>query len=273
MTPESINERNERIFQHLPRLGSAEYLELLKVAPADALPASVLARVYRQLGCTGAAAERTVERLLLTDRAYYFRSAKRYIRRCTAKGGWITAEDLELEAVAVIVLTLPTERGAVAERAWVTFLHQAMVDAFRNLAGRRGERREPPRPTSGTDADEEPDDPTERLDALTAPWHGRVAADNLEWLESFVRRTMACVREERIREIGLDQFCGDPSPISGAGKPGRTPLTERYAASRYQIMRWRNAALVRLLEALRRQNERDIDVSWLDDWYRRQHRG
>lgn len=270
--PESPEQRNERIFQHLPPLGSAGYVTLLKTAPPIALPPSVLVRAYRQLGCTGVPAERTIERLLITDRDHYFGSARRLIRRLAARGGWIDEEDLLLETITVITLTLPTVRGAMAERAWVAFLQQSVIEGFRNIVGRRGERLDPPRLEATADPDDEPTDPTERKDVLLAPWHGHINADNLTWLEAFIRRTMACIRDDRIREIGLDQFCGDPSPISGAGATGRTPLTDRYGVKRFTIMRWRNAALVKLLEALRSQDERDIDVSWLDDWFQRQRR-
>lgn len=46
---ETHADRDERIYQSLPRLGSSAYLNLLKTATPDELPAQVLATAYRVL--------------------------------------------------------------------------------------------------------------------------------------------------------------------------------------------------------------------------------
>src|SRR4051812_20241491 len=66
---ESRNDRNERIYQSLPPLGSPAYLNLLKSATAAELPASVLVRAYRQLH-PSPAADATLARLLGHNERY-----------------------------------------------------------------------------------------------------------------------------------------------------------------------------------------------------------
>lgn len=107
---EPEGERNERIFAALPKLGSEEYLALLRRVPARDLPAPVLVRAYRQLG-SGRAAEATLERLLLNDATYgYLRPLRRMAPRKVSARDWFSADDLVDPAIGEIALALAGPR-------------------------------------------------------------------------------------------------------------------------------------------------------------------
>ena len=258
-------ERHDRIFRSLPALESPEYLALLKTASATDLPAEVLVRAYRALGCAGPAAEATLGRLLTKNEQYgYLQPLVRLAERRVRARDWFSAADLAGNAVGTIALALAGPQGKGADRAWVTFLRQRLEDAYRELNGRRDERRDPERAEPHADAvTGAVTDPMESDAVLHTAWHGRVDPNHVEWLESFARRTMACIAHREMREIGLDQISAERSTISGPGTPGRPSLATKYRVSRFQIMRWRDAALARLLVALETQNDVDIDVGWL----------
>ena len=261
------NERNERIFQALPKLGSDAYMDLLKRASASELPAPVLVRAYRQLG-PGRAGEATLARLLTNDATYgYLRRLRQMARRKVSSHDWFDADYLVDEAIGEIALTLGGPRGEGADKHWVAFLKQRLEDAFRSLNGRRRERQDPPR----AEPHEDPktgrwSDPMESEDVLHAPWHGRVESDLEEWLEAFIVRTLATIADDRIREVAHDLFSADPSPISGKARGGKIPLTERYGVDRHAIYRCRRIARAKLLAALRKQSEREVDLDWLEEW-------
>lgn len=272
--PEPAFERNERIFQALPPLNSQEYLDLLRTASAAELPAEVLVCAFQALGCTGRAAEATLERLLTQNARYgYLRPLWRLAERRVMARDWFDAGYLFDEAISVIWKALAGPQGKTAHRAWLRFLQQRLEDAYRNLNGRRNERQDPERteprldPDTGTELD-----PLESEAALDAPWQGRVGPDVEEWLESFARRSMARIRHAQTREIGLDQLSANPSTVSGRGTPGRPSLATKYGVSRFQIMRWRDAALARLLADLEQQDEWEIDVTWIRDALRAKQR-
>ncbi len=209
---ETRAQRNERIFQALPALGSPAYLELLKIASAEQFPAEVLVRAYRQLK-TGPAADATLVRLVAQDNKYGYLdvlySGAR--KRITADDAY-SIEDLVYNAVGEIVLTLGGPKGQGADTAWVSFCRQRLADAHRGLIGRHAERRPPiERPHRDRTTGEEWD-PVDS--ATTAPWHGSVAPDKIEWLEDFIRRTLARIPDERIREVGLNLLRANPLPIS-----------------------------------------------------------
>lgn len=263
--PEPAAARNDRFYRSLPRLGSPEYLTLLKTAPAAELPAEVLVRAFRTLGAAGPAAEATLGRLLTENEQYgYLRPLVHMAERRVRARDWFDAAYLVDESISVIATALAGPQGHGADRAWVSFLKQRLEDAYRQLNGRRNERQDPERaepaapPNTGVVTD-----PMESDAVQHAPWHGRVEPNDVEWLEAFTRRTMACIAHRETREVGLDQLDAERSAISGAGTPGRPSLASRYGVDRFQIMRWRDAALARLLAALETQNERDIDVGWL----------
>ena len=268
MTPplEPEGERNERIFAALPKLGSEEYLALLRRVPARDLPAPVLVRAYRQLG-SGRAAEATLERLLLNDATYgYLRPLRRMAARKVSARDWFSADDLVDQAIGEIALALAGPRGEGADKHWLSLLRQRLEDAYRSLNGRRGERRDPPR----AEPREDPEtglvsDPADGPNALHAPWHGRVDSGLAQWLEEFVARTLALIPDDRMREAVQDQFSADPSPVTGKGSGGKIPLTKRYGVSASTIHKWCRIARAKLLVALQKQDEREIDLSWLTD--------
>ena len=262
---EPIAERNDRIFRSLPPLDSPEYLSLLNTASAAELPAGVLVRVYRSLGGRGRAAEATLRRLLTqSEHNQYLLPLVQMAERRLSARDWFGLDDLVTDAVTRIGLALAGPQGKGADTAWVSFLKQRLEDAYRALNGRRGERRDPERAKPHTDPRTGvTTDPMEGGAVQHAPWHGRVEPDKLVWLEKFMRRTMARVPDQKIREVGLDQISAEPSAISGPGSPGKPSLATRYGVTRFRIMRWRDLALGRLLAALETQNECELDVGWL----------
>jgi hypothetical protein len=271
---EPAYERNERIFQSLPPLSSQEYLDLVRTAPAKDLPAEVLVRAFQALGCAGRAAEATLGRLLTQNEMYGYLKPLWLMaeRRVTARD-WFDAAYLFDETISVIWKALAGPQGKNAHAAWLKFLKQRLEDAYRNLNGRRNERQNPVRSEPTFDADTGVElDPLVSEAALDAPWQGRVGPDVVEWLESFMRRSMARIRHTEIREVGLDQISADPSALSGSGTPGRPSLAIRYGVDRFQVMRWRKIAFARLLADLENQDEWQIDVTWLREALRAKER-
>jgi hypothetical protein len=262
-TEESVLERVERIFQTLPRLGTAEYLEHLKTASGAELPAEMLVRAFRELlsvpgeepGKLSRAAEATLERLVVSEQKYgYLRALRQKARAMVARNDWIDVEYLVDEAKGEIGLALAGPRGVGADRHWIAFQLQRLADAWRNLEGRRGNR-EPERVAPALDQETgEEIDPTDEF-AGDIALHGNVSPDKEAWLESYVRRTWATIKEDRIREVALDMLKRDRTPAS--------KLAKRYNVDRQTITDWRHVARAKLLTALRKQDEVDIDTSWL----------
>jgi DNA-directed RNA polymerase specialized sigma24 family protein len=260
-TPDDV--RNEQIYNALPPLSSAEYMEKVKTASAAELPAPVLVRAYRQLK-SGPAADATLGRLLGYNAKYgyltpLYKAAKRRISRHDAYG----VDDLVHDTIGEIIDTLAGPRGEGAEKAWVSFLRQRMEDAYRKLVGRRGERR-PQLAEAVTDSEtREEIDPIDAAGVTKAPWHGTIPSSQLEWLEAFIRRTFAKIADEQIRSIAFDRFSETPTPVSSNDVNDTNTLTHRFGVDRYKIYRWQRAAQAILLAALESQDEVDIDVSWL----------
>ena len=95
---EPDEQRFNRVFSALPALGSAEYIEHIKQAPAGELPPQVLARAYRQLPHDSAAAKATIGRLLdFEDRHGYLASMQRAARRRISPHDWFDSDELILE--------------------------------------------------------------------------------------------------------------------------------------------------------------------------------
>ena len=264
--PESDEERNERIYQALPApLSGADYLRLLEEAPAVDLPACVLVRVYRQLP-SGPAADATLERLLGRNEKYgyitpLYRMAERRITRSDPYG----VADLVQDAIGEVIDTLAGPKGEGAEKAWINYLRQRLVDAHRKQIGRRGERR-PERAENLIEPDT-----GEEIDALDAagvtggPWQGKVEGSDLEWLEQFIRRTFATIRDDRIRDVALDLLSHEPTPVSSED-PAIDTWERRLGVKRFTIYRWRRSATAILKNALERQNERlNFDCSFLEE--------
>lgn len=272
--PAPAYERHEQIFQSLPPLGSQDYLDLLRTASAADLPAEVLVRAFQALGCTGRAAEATLGRLLTQNATYgYLTPLRRMAEQRVSARDWFDADYLVDETIGVIWKALAGPQGKNAHRAWLSFLKQRLEDAYRNLNGRRNERRDRERaeprldPESGNELD-----PLESEAALDAPWQGRLGPDVEEWFETFARRSIARIQHAQIREVGLDQVSSSPSSLSGPGTHGKPSLADKYSVNRFQIMRWRDAAFARLLVDLEQQDEREIDVTWVREALRAKER-
>ncbi len=261
-TRESRKEQRDRIFDSLPSLGSPEYLKLLETAPAAELPASVLARVYRQLH-PSPAADATLERLLCHDERYGYLSILYTVaRRRAARLDAYTPDDLVHDTIGEIVATLASPAGRYAEGAWTSYLHQCLDHAYRKLVGRRGER-SMRRVEASVDGSDNRYDPIDAAATDTIPWHGRVAPDNAEWLEAFAEREAAAIPGERLRRVALDLIMDPTTPISSDDPDDVNTLTHRYGVDRFTIYRLRRQARAILRAALERQTEREIDMGCL----------
>lgn len=251
--------RIDEIFAALPPLGSKEYLQHIKRTQATELPAQVLVRAYRQLPPGSPEANATLARLLGNyDRDGYLAPLRQAASYRLSERAWFGVDDLVAEAIGQIVDSLSGPRGKGADLAWSSFLHQRLEDAYRALDGRRGERQDPERAEPSLNEDGEFTDPLEAVPseaAAATSWHGRAEGNDVEWLEAFVARELAKIPDDKIREVARDQFSATPSSMK--------ELELRYGVDRFQIHRWRDIARTKIYGALQRQNERDIDISWL----------
>lgn len=278
------------LFEQLPPLGSKEYISLMDDASSSAkIPPQVLARAYRQLchANNEVGMKATLERLVRKKNLGTVIGAIR--NKIPPEQFWFSEEDLEQETWREILRVLPTERGAGAETAWVSFAYQCMIDAWRKNFGRKGARLkikiggERVTITKARDvaADSEnvadggfaePDEeinPVETLSNegafLTAfSWHAGLTDDQTELIEKIIKKTIDKIQEPLLKQIAVDQFGDDPSPISsGASEGGKPPLTEQTGLSRHQIVR--RIATVRgvLAGNIRADKELKIDTDWL----------
>ncbi|HEX9929519.1 MAG TPA: hypothetical protein VGB02_13355 [Pyrinomonadaceae bacterium] len=266
-TTNSTGDIYNEIFSALPPLDSPEYLELLERASISELPAQVLVRAYRQLLVSGSdAADATLARLVSSKKYNYLSAIRLLASKMVAEGQYrYDKEDLIQETIAEIVKTLPTERGELAEQAWVLFCRQRFQDAWRNLNGRRGEKLRGKRVEPTIDEETgEVFDPAEETTGQSAPWHTRFEPTKLLWLENFIRKTASEIVEPVIRYVAEDQFGDDPSPISvGTSTGGKPPLTTQLGLSRFQVSRAWRTAKARLAAALLTQREQEIETEWL----------
>ena len=72
------------------------------------------------------------------------------------------------------------------------------------------------------------------------------------------------IADDDIRAIGLDLFSEHPMPVSSSNPNDPHTLTRRFGVNRTTIYRWQNAARSLLYDALDRQGERHIDLSFLE---------
>jgi hypothetical protein len=158
-TPQSHSERIKNAFEALPALGTTEYIEYVRTASKDLLPPEVLARAYRQLPSGCQAADATLERLFRRKAGGKWEylwpliaCAREQYRRSASKGSE-DYEDLLQDGVRKILETLPTPRGAFAERGWYTFCRHEFIDAWRKKHGRRGERQVDERPAESEEVE------------------------------------------------------------------------------------------------------------------------
>lgn len=258
----------DAIFANVPPLGSPEYLKLLETARLAELPAQVLVKAFRQLVTAGSldAANATLVRLFGDLRFDYIGIVRKLASSYEPKGNFsYDPEDLVQETIKEIVRTLPTDRGAMAEGAWVTFIQQRFADAWRNLYGRDGKKDSEGRvgvytdPKTGTEHD-----PVEETDASEADWHTQLREDAAPWLAEFMERAVEMIEDPLIRYVMKDQLSDDPSPISaGKSEGGKPPLTEQLGVNRFKIRRAIMSGRSRLAAELLKQREKDIDMEWL----------
>lgn len=273
--PEGVNARVEAIFEALPPLNSPQYLTYLQTATAAQLPAAVLARAFRQLCLAGAeqAAEATLARLLSKDNQYgYLRALRRLAwQQLPSRQNIHDADDLFQAAVIRIIEVLPTQRGMMAEKAWVLFCHNCFEDAWRAIFGRRGERLKVQFIEPSVDQETgEIGDLLKSPDGAEVSWHAGVRESGLPWFEKVIEETIAKIASPLIRSVAEDQFGPDPSPISsGRSALGKPPLVEQLGVDRYRISRALRDAKSRLAGALLADKEHEIDREWLQKFVRK----
>jgi hypothetical protein len=203
------------------------------------------------------AADATIERLLAHDARFgYLSVVRNAARRRMARLGAYGVEDLVQDTVSEIVLTLPTPRGEGAERSWVRFVHDCMEEAHRKFVGRRGER-------LPQVADATPEE-MERLGPIGPIfWHGCVEPSKVPWIEGYVHAVMSGISDERMRFIGLDLLNDNPTPVSSDDPDDRTTLTARFNVDAPTIYRCRGDARAAVRAALERQNECEVDLTFM----------
>jgi hypothetical protein len=288
-SPEDIPEpRFEALFAALPPLGSPEYLEYLRTARSDALPAQVLVRAYRQL-CSAKREEAmrlTLDRLFIPANLRHIRRLANH--RVPPAQATHVADDLVQAALTEIVEVLHTERGGLAETAWKRFCEQCFSDAWRKLFGKGGSKlkikvgskRVPityvkPNPDNvggsyeGNETEEQPDDPVEETDGSAAPWHSGFKESDLPAVERIIGETIANLPDPVMRHVAADQWGDDRSPIfSGTSKGGKPPLTEQISLSRHQLTRLLKNLRARLAGALLADANIKVDKEWLRQFVR-----
>lgn len=254
---------HQTLFEQLPPLGSEEYIRLMEDADSTKIPPQVLARAYRQL-CQAnneAGMKATLHRLLQKRNLSKIISSMR--NKVPPEQGWFDEEDLLQDTRYEIVNVLPTDRGAGAETAWVSFAYQCMIDAWRKNFGRKGARLKTKvggeRVTvtkaraiiadseKGADGGfTEPKDEVNPVETLTPEeafstafsWHAGLTDNQTELIEKIVEKTIDKIQEPLLKQIAIDQFGDDPSPISsGRSKHGKPPLTEQTGLDRHKIAR------------------------------------
>lgn len=211
---EPTRERVERIFQALPPLHSLEYLEILKTASAEELPAQVLARAYRTLAPTAhkEAADRTLERLLDARNHFgYLRSIQVLAKERVEDGHFEYDEnDLINETLWEIAKVLPTKRGQMAEQAWVGFCRSRLEDVRRRIQGRKGNKERWKRAEMKLDKEsgrfldplEEIHAPPQELDRLLA------SEAKQDKLRTIIRETIAKIQDPLDWRSQRERFSG-----------------------------------------------------------------
>lgn len=278
------------LFEQLPPLGSEEYIRLMDDAKSSAkIPPQVLARAYRQL-CQAnneAGMKATLRRLVQKRNLGTVIGSIR--NKIPPEQSWFSEDDLVQETWTQILKVLPTERGAGAETAWISFCYQRMIDAWRENFGREGERLQikiggelipitkakavasDGEQTAGESFIEESDktNPAEVMsedEALTfaSAWHVGLKEGQVSLIEEIIDRTIDKIQEPLLKQIAIDQFGDDPSPISsGTSAAGKPPLTELTGLSRHQIAR-KIATLRGVLAGnIRADKKLKIDTDWL----------
>lgn len=284
------NQDYEALFERLPPLGSEEYIRLMDDAKSSAkIPPQVLARAYRQL-CQAnneAGMKATLRRLVQKKNLGTVIGSIR--NKIPLEQSWFSEDDLVQETWTQILKVLPTERGAGAETAWVSFCYQRMIDAWRENFGREGERLKvkiggeliPITKARAVASDSEqsagesfieesdkinPAEITSEDEALAAAaaWHVGLKEGQVSLIEEIIEKTIDKIQEPLLKQIAIDQFGDDPSPISsGASATGKPPLTEQTGLSRHQIARKISTLRGVLAGNIRADKKLKIDTEWL----------
>jgi DNA-directed RNA polymerase specialized sigma24 family protein len=260
--PSSLRQRAatlEKFFQELPPLGSDDYLAHVEGAPTDELPPEVLVRAFRQLPPDSLSSRVTLRRLVgrRPDGSWeYLGPLITYARKVHQKDSPDSYEDLLQDAAERMMRTLPTSRGAFAERSWNSFCRRELIDAWRDRYGRRGEHL--PREESLEVPDE--DGPTDRLTWLTEPpvWHVGLMTTRVETIEKIAIKVLQEIPDEFVRSVAQRAwFNNQPPAVSGAGTAeGGASLTSLFPQkSRSQIMRALRHAKAQLAAALLKDHD------------------
>jgi hypothetical protein len=250
--------REERLFHALPTLGSAAYIEYVKAARRDQPPAGVLVRAYRRL-FPSEASDVTLDRLAdRHDPPGYIAAILSGARQRARKLGAYTVEDLVANAIGEIVATLDGPQGDIAERAWGLYVASCLEKAYRELVGRGGSR------LGSHAAHSQNDEDVDAIDSGAADaWRARIESSQLEWLEPLIEVAISEIADDDIRAIGFDLFSDNPTAVSSSNPRDPNTLTGRFGVHRDTIYKWRDAARAAIYDALEQQNERDIDLSFL----------
>jgi hypothetical protein len=250
-----FHQKMDTIFQELPPLGSNEYLRHIAEEPADALPAQVLVRAYREFAKAGPsmadAANRTLRRLIgrKGGRFEYLGAMAAYLHDRVPRNQYaVGLEDLMQEAIVVMVNALPTDRGTFGVKSWFAFTRQCANEAWRARVGRKGENQEPPR-------DEPSQNPEtgEWSDPLDLAREGD-SEDNVVDVDvyTFLAEVIAAIPDPFLRAVAEDQWLsGNPAPDSGKGaRKGKPSLMAQYGKTRDSIIRARYDVEAKILAAL-----------------------
>ena len=284
----------QALFDELPPLGSEEYICLMEDTNGAEIPPQVLARAYRQL-CQ-AKNERgmkaTFDRIA---QGKNLKSVRTIIKNIIpAEQDWFLENDLEQETWMQILKVLPTDRGAMAETAWVLFCKHRAIDAWRENFGREGRRlevkiggqyvkvRKAEVPSADSEKNgEETFEQTvaSEIDGTGATnseipisyfaWREGLERDQIPLIEELIAKTIDKIEEPLLKQIAIDQFGDDPSPISsGVSENGKPPLTVQTDLDRHTIARKIKKVRKILAGNLLANKEFEFDIAWLRKFVR-----
>lgn len=260
-----FHERMDARYRALPPRDSRDYLDHLREASVEELPAQVLVRAYREAAANGweEPRKRTFERLVreTNGRFDHLGPLIRKMRSLMHPDEFERdRHDVLQETFVEMLRVLPTPRGEYAEKAWHRFAEQCLIEARRAQEGRRGERAGPkisePVWTGGRWTD--PVD--EALAAGSSPNEPDVD------VEALLTDVISRMADPLIRDVGADQWLsGDPSPISGKQRSakGKPSLEVRLGVSRDRVVRAADAVLARIIAEMER---RGVPGAWLDKY-------
>lgn len=293
-TPTILPQNHQSLFDELPPLGSEEYIHLMEDTNGAEIPPQVLARAFRQL-CQAkneGGMKATFNRMA---QGKNLKSVRTIIKNIIpSEQDWFLENDLEQETWMQIWKVLPTDRGAMAETAWVLFCKHRTIDAWRENFGREGRRlevkvggqyvkvRKAKAPTF--DSEKNGEDTFEQIvtrenDGIGTvnsempisyfAWRDGLEKNQIPLIEELVAKTIDKIEEPLLKQIAVDQFGDDPSPISsGFSKNGKPPLTEQTNLDRHTIARKIKDIRRILAGNLLADKELEFDAAWLRKFVR-----